>query len=462
MSSNDSRETSLNGTTSGDNSVLANSELAVSVRNLSKSYVIAHQASTHVASGASRGNLATRFRRNEKETFWALRDVSFDIRRGDVVGIIGRNGAGKSTLLKILSQITEPTTGEIDIYGRVGSLLEVGTGFHPELTGRENIFLNGAILGMRRREIEQQFDAIVEFAEVEQFLDTPVKRYSSGMYVRLAFAVAAHLTPEIMIVDEVLAVGDAAFQKKCMGKMSDVARAGRTVLFVSHSIGAVSNLCTSCIVMKNGCVAFQGPTEDAIRFYLEGAARSEGALKAVEDFRPPGMKPLITGGRVLNPLGQEASFFPLGADITFEMSFVAPPDDPIRQPVMGVVINHPVAGIVANVNTRMTDFVVGGGPYTQGTMSGTIKRMPFVQGRYTADLWMADGDADLDCVQGFLQFDIEATDIYRTGKTPFSNSGVAFLDPTWEFSASARTVDAPLPDGAALQSSDAFSSSSAK
>ena len=208
------------------------------------------------------------FEKVERETFWALNDVSFDIQKGDVVGIIGRNGAGKSTLLKILSRITEPTKGRIDLYGRVGSLLEVGTGFHPELTGRENIFLNGAILGMKKSEIARQFDAIVDFAEVAQFLDTPVKRYSSGMYVRLAFAVAAHLNPEILIVDEVLAVGDAQFQRKCLGKMQDVADSGRTVLFVSHNMATVRNLCTSGILLGNGTVKFKGSPENSIGHYL--------------------------------------------------------------------------------------------------------------------------------------------------------------------------------------------------
>jgi lipopolysaccharide transport system ATP-binding protein len=205
-----------------------------------------------------------------EEEFWALKDVSFEIRRGERVGIIGRNGAGKSTLLKILSRITEPTTGRVEIRGRVASLLEVGTGFHPELTGRENIYLNGAILGMTRREIRSKFDEIVDFAEVERFLDTPVKRYSSGMYVRLAFAVAAHLEPEILVVDEVLAVGDASFQKKCLGKMEDVAdREGRTVLFVSHQMNAIQTLCSSCILLANGMIkANKVPVKDAINEYL--------------------------------------------------------------------------------------------------------------------------------------------------------------------------------------------------
>jgi lipopolysaccharide transport system ATP-binding protein len=201
------------------------------------------------------------------ETLWALKDVSFEVKRGEVVGVIGRNGAGKSTLLRVMSRITEPSEGLVDVYGRVGSLLEVGTGFHPELTGRENVFLNGAILGMRRTEIERRFDEIVAFAEVERFIDTPVKHYSSGMYMRLAFAVAAHLETEILVVDEVLAVGDAAFQRKCLAKMGDVARHGRTVLFVSHNLGAVSNLCDRGIVLEGGRVQFAASSQAAIDYY---------------------------------------------------------------------------------------------------------------------------------------------------------------------------------------------------
>src|SRR5919205_468175 len=197
-------------------------------------------------------------------SFRALDDVSFEIKRGEVVGVIGRNGAGKSTLLKILSRITAPSEGEVDIRGRVGSLLEVGTGFHPELTGRENIYLNGAILGMRRAEIARKFDEMVAFAEVEKFIDTPVKRYSSGMYVRLAFAVAAHLEPEILLVDEVLAVGDAEFQKKCLGKMNEVASSGRTILFISHNLGVIANLCTRGLLLSHGSVVVDGSLKDAI------------------------------------------------------------------------------------------------------------------------------------------------------------------------------------------------------
>lgn len=256
----------------------------INVENLSKKYIIGHQKKAGhttlrdaIASGAKNlgSKLLSPISRNSSpvsdpthEEFWALKDVSFDIRQGDRVGIIGRNGAGKSTLLKILSRITEPTSGRVSINGRVASLLEVGTGFHPELSGRENIFLNGAILGMSKAEIKSKFDEIVAFSEVEKFLDTPVKRYSSGMYVRLAFAVAAHLEPEILIVDEVLAVGDMSFQKKCMGKMEDVGKEGRTVLFVSHNIGMINNLCSSAILLDKGKLITNGATYDTIKSYL--------------------------------------------------------------------------------------------------------------------------------------------------------------------------------------------------
>lgn len=244
---------------------------AISIKNVSKKYVIGKQKD-----GSLRGTLAGMFSggKSDSEEFWALNDVSFDIQQGDVVGIIGKNGAGKSTLLKILSQITKPTTGSIEINGRVASLLEVGTGFHPELTGRENVYLNGTILGMTRKEVKAKFDEIVAFSGVEKFIDTPVKRYSSGMYVRLAFAVAAHLEPEILIIDEVLAVGDAEFQKKCLGKMGEVAGQGRTVIFVSHNMAAVKTLCTKGLVLAKGVPKFAGTAEDAVAYYFSGEGRS--------------------------------------------------------------------------------------------------------------------------------------------------------------------------------------------
>ncbi len=222
------------------------------------------------------------------ETIWAVKDISFEVKRGELVGIIGRNGAGKSTLLKILSRITEPTTGVVDIYGRVGSLLEVGTGFHPELTGRENIYLNGAILGMRRNEIERKFDEIVDFSEVEKFIDTPVKHYSSGMYLRLAFAVAAHLEPEILIVDEVLAVGDARFQRKCLDKMQDVGQEGRTVLFVSHNMPAITRLCERTILLDNGQVLKDGPSHQVVSVYLNSGLGVSAAREWLDPAKAPG------------------------------------------------------------------------------------------------------------------------------------------------------------------------------
>jgi lipopolysaccharide transport system ATP-binding protein len=258
------------------------SDTIIKVENLSKKFVIGHQSEAIVGYKSLResisnsvNSLAERFLKPSKkanfnpnrEEFWALKDVSFEIKQGERVGIIGRNGAGKSTLLKVLSRITEPTQGRIRIRGRVASLLEVGTGFHPELTGRENIFLNGAILGMNKAEITRKFDEIVDFAEVEKFLDTPVKRYSSGMYVRLAFAVAAHLEPEVLIVDEVLAVGDVQFQKKCLGKMGEVASQGRTVIFVSHNMAAIRTLCSTAMLLNKGKVVYLGSSSECLKIY---------------------------------------------------------------------------------------------------------------------------------------------------------------------------------------------------
>ncbi len=272
------------------------SSSAIKVENLSKKFIIGHEEKERYT--ALRDVMARKAKSifsfgsrsktiYSKEEFWALKNISFDVQQGDRIGIIGRNGAGKSTLLKILSRITEPTEGRITINGRVASLLEVGTGFHPELTGRENIFLNGAILGMGRAEIRKKFDEIVAFAEVERFLDTPVKRYSSGMYVRLAFAVAAHLEPEILIVDEVLAVGDAQFQKKCLGKMEDVSKnQGRTVLFVSHNMGVIAQLCNKAVLLSKGNIEGKGSVNSIIEKYISGSNSSDAMYLAKEDTSP--------------------------------------------------------------------------------------------------------------------------------------------------------------------------------
>jgi lipopolysaccharide transport system ATP-binding protein len=300
---------------------------AITIENLAKRYTIGHQRASgdglrHAIESAVREPLSwlrsIRQRKMQEEDFWALKNVSFRIDQGEVVGIIGSNGAGKSTLLKILSRITVPTEGRIQINGRVASLLEVGTGFHPELTGRENIFLNGAILGMSRAEIIRKFDEIVEFSGIEEFLDTPVKRYSSGMYVRLAFAVAAHLEPEILIVDEVLAVGDAAFQKKCLGKMESFACSGRTVLFVSHNIEAVRTLCQRCIWLKDGKVHRDGPSGEIVEEYFNSIFNELSFSYISRDYG------LIIQKVVLkNDRGEDTTQFRPGEDLIVEISYVA-------------------------------------------------------------------------------------------------------------------------------------------
>jgi lipopolysaccharide transport system ATP-binding protein len=303
------------------------SNLAINVNNIGKQYNIfsevnRYQTLREKITETLRSPLRALLHPTGTDTFWALRNISFDVERGLVLGIIGKNGAGKSTLLKILSRVVEPTEGRAEIRGRVGSLLEVGTGFHPELTGRENVFLNGAILGMKRAEIEKKFDEIVAFSEIEQFIDTPVKRYSSGMYMRLAFAVSAHLEPEILIVDEVLAVGDAEFQKKCLGKMSDVAGEGRTVLFVSHNMSAVTRLTKECIILEHGKMTMRAPSQEAVDYYLshgfeKGGERTWEAAEIPSDAAP--FKPIAI--RVMNSKGEVVDSVRSVEPLTLEMEY---------------------------------------------------------------------------------------------------------------------------------------------
>jgi len=293
---------------------------AIKVTNLGKKYMIGTSINTYRTLRESLSEQFSITKKQEKhgalpDHIWALKDVNFTVNQGEVLGIVGRNGAGKSTLLKVLSRVTEPSTGIVEINGRVGSLLEVGTGFHPELTGRENIFLNGAILGMKRKEIESKFDEIVDFAEVEQFIDTPVKRYSSGMYLRLAFAVAAHLEPEILVVDEVLAVGDAEFQRKCLGKMTDVAQQGRTVLFVSHNMSAILRLTEETLVIDKGNLLLRAPSAEAVDFYLSQGLTREGQRVWREDeidakniFQPRSVRVLDMNGNVLETIRSTEPF----------------------------------------------------------------------------------------------------------------------------------------------------------
>ncbi len=303
------------------------SNLAIKVNDIGKQYNIfgevnRYQTLREKITETLRSPLKNLLHPTGSETFWALRNISFDVERGTVVGVIGKNGAGKSTLLKILSRVVEPTEGSAEIRGRVGSLLEVGTGFHPELTGRENVYLNGAILGMKRAEIDRKFDEIVAFSEIEQFIDTPVKRYSSGMYMRLAFAVSAHLEPEILIVDEVLAVGDAEFQKKCLGKMSDVAGEGRTVLFVSHNMSAVSRLTSECIILEHGKMVMRAPTAEAVDYYLshgfeKGGERTWPASEVPADAHP--FNPIAL--RVMNTKHQVVDSVRSVEPMTIEMEY---------------------------------------------------------------------------------------------------------------------------------------------
>jgi lipopolysaccharide transport system ATP-binding protein len=420
------------------------SDPIIKVEDLSKRYFIGHRRPKgdglrHIAEGAMRApvkwlrDLRTQASAKKQE-FWALKNVSFEVKRGEVLGVIGRNGAGKSTLLKILSRITEPTSGRITLEGRVASLLEVGTGFHPELTGRENIFLNGAILGMSHVEIKRKFDEIVAFSEVEKFLETPVKRYSSGMYVRLAFAVAAHLEPEILIVDEVLAVGDAQFQQKCLGKMGEVAKEGsRTVIFVSHQMAAITNLCRSCILMSQGTVAYAGNTEEAVRRNLDSSP-IQPQESELTTYRARWAEPFIKSARVLDMDGNPQSKFPLGAGMIFELSYMCEEPLPfVRSPVMGVVIKHAVQGTVAGVNMRMTGSVVNQSA-RQATIRCLLPNQSFLQGNYSVDLWLGDSVTDIDLLEGYLHFSIEASDIYGTGQIPFANMGMIFLQPRWTVS----------------------------
>jgi lipopolysaccharide transport system ATP-binding protein len=356
--------------------------------------------------------------KREEYDLWALRDVSFDLYRGEVLGVIGRNGAGKSTLLKILSQITEPTYGRVDIYGRVGSLLEVGTGFHPELTGRENIFLSGAILGMRRAEIIRKIDQIVAFAEVEKFVDTPVKRYSSGMFVRLAFAVAAHLEPEILLVDEVLAVGDMAFQKRCLGKMSDVAREGRTIFFVSHNMASIEALCSTCVFMSNGRLVAKGDTDQIISRYMTAELSPESASASLEAHlgRRKGSISIMTAVNLRGDDGSPAAAFRMGSSVSVSVSFCCD-SNPIV-PVIGIVIKNAHGLAILGVNNKFIGGYRFEGRVGSGTISCKIDRPPLLPGKYSLDLYLGDGSHDVDVIYDSISFEVQAADVFGTGQLP--------------------------------------------
>lgn len=412
----------------------------IKVENLSKRYRIGRREqyrtlrdSLAEAAAAPVRSIASLFRNGDRnqnykeEILWALDGVSFEVMPGEVVGVIGRNGAGKSTMLKILSRITEPTRGRVELYGRVGSLLEVGTGFHQELTGRENIFLSGAILGMRRAEIARKFDEIVAFAAIDQFVDTPVKRYSSGMYVRLAFAVAAHLEPEILLVDEVLAVGDAAFQKRCLGKMGDVARKGRTVLFVSHNMASIEALCGSCLYIRGGRLEAKGEPEAMVSRYMASDLVAEGDSRSLVDH--PGRRgsriPMMTAVELLGEDGTRVGAVRMGSSLSLKVSFRC--DSQPLSPVLIVTVkNAHQAPIFAVSNKYNTDFLFPE-RVTKGTIVCNLERLPLMPGTYYIDLsFGSELIYDLDLVHEAISFDVTPTDVFRSGKLPPPISGPIF------------------------------------
>lgn len=373
------------------------SEIAISVEGLSKRYFVGHQTARRERYTALRdviGREARNFARkaadlmsgnqiiqgDEIEEFWALRNLNFEVRRGEVLGVIGRNGAGKSTLLKILSKITEPTEGRAVLRGRIASLLEVGTGFHPELTGRENIFLNGAILGMSRTEITKKFDAIVDFAEISRFLDTPVKRYSSGMYVRLAFAVAAHLEPEILIVDEVLAVGDVEFQRKCLRRMEEESRSGRTVIFVSHNMGALENLCSSAIHLSKGQIVSAGPVHDQIQAYLSCHADSMDKMKFPKSIS----KEISISSFQVQPMDIKVN-----DSISCHIELTSEVENVLDDIVLLFFSEQGVRIAIVDLRSPGRDYSIG--PHRPQGFDVKIK-IPFVEGTYYLGLYVQCGD----------------------------------------------------------------------
>lgn len=419
------------------------SEVAVRVENLSKAYRIGHQA----RAGRSRyktlqEELIAAPRRlwsalagqgETQETVWALKDISFDVHEGEVVGIIGRNGAGKSTLLKILSRITEPTSGQAEVYGRVGSLLEVGTGFHPELTGRENVYLSGAVMGMRRSEISRHFDEIVSFAEIEQFLDTPVKRYSSGMYMRLAFAVAAHLDPEILVVDEVLAVGDAEFQKKCLGKMGDVAKSGRTVLFVSHNMAAVQQLCSRGIVLEHGRIAFEGVAAAAVQRY--GAATrviQELALGSRVD-RQGDQRLKFVDVRFFSVDGKEVTHILSGQDVLIRFYYVAQLREQTAQVTIAFNVTNSQGALLTNLNSQDSGHAllpIAGSGYFECLWRDFNLR----SGVYDCTLFCSVNAEIVDWIKSAFSLHVDDGDFYGTGRLIGREQGDLLVRYAWSAS----------------------------
>jgi len=429
------------------------SDTVIRVENLSKKYIIGHQQQeryTALRDVLSNGVKSFGHKLLQppgkktpepiREEFWALKDVSFEIKQGDRVGIIGRNGAGKSTLLKILSRITEPTAGRISIRGRVASLLEVGTGFHPELTGRENIYLNGAILGMSKVEIKNKFDEIVAFAEVEKFLDTPVKRYSSGMYVRLAFAVAAHLEPEILIVDEVLAVGDAQFQKKCLGKMGEIGKEGRTVLFVSHQMSAIEKLCSRVIVFSSGNIKFFGETKNTINFYLKDLESQTKEVK-IKDIQRSGTGDIrITNFSLEDSAGNNLVAAACGEDIVLVFNYEVMTNKLLKNVSIGFSIHNALGDILSVLYSDYAGTTFSSLP-SIGKLKCTIKDFPYSIGRYLIGARITVNGIEADWPREHIGYiDVEAGDFYGTGSVGINGIGPVLIRGDWQIEALEKSM----------------------
>jgi lipopolysaccharide transport system ATP-binding protein len=377
-----------------------------------------------------------------------VKDVSFAVEPGEVVGIIGRNGAGKSTLLKILSRVTTPSTGRVTLHGRMGSLLEVGTGFHHELTGRENIYMNGSILGMTRREIRSKFDEIVEFSGVEKFLDTPVKRYSSGMQVRLAFAVAAHLDPEILIIDEVLAVGDAAFQRRCLNKMGDVARSGRTILLVSHDMTAVQALCSRALVVHQGRIAHDGDAQSSVAEYMALSAQSINTpLNLRTDRRGTGKARLVEI-ELLDGNDRPAPTFAIGQELTLRLHLEHEHDD-INLPRISLYFTSAlgqrvltVANLAAGWQERLTR--------PSSVVTCRIPQLPLVPGVYQVSAFIRDGKEPLDQIEPACVVELVPADVFGTGQCPNARDGTFYVQTEWNHNPARRSLTADNAAGAAI------------
>ena len=423
------------------------SDIAIRVENLSKQYRIggpqgrykykslreelikAVQAPLRRLSSAVRGESTI----VSNETIWALKDVSFEVKRGQVVGIIGRNGAGKTTLLKILSRITEPTEGYAEIHGRVSSLLEVGTGFHPELTGRENIYLNGAILGMKRAEIERKFDEIVAFSEVEKFIDTPMKRYSSGMYVRLAFAVAAHLEPEILLVDEVLAVGDVAFQQKCLGKMGNVAKEGRTVLFVSHNMAAISALCSRACLLNNGKLIENGEVRSVIGRYLETIKSIVRVPLTERADRGGNGRVRFTDVRILNSNGEPVETVASGQNVRISIGYRAMDGSVLENVKVGIGIYSLMGTFLLYCSNELVGSSFRILP-PEGRVSCTIPQLPLTPGQYYLNLSFLTNGILADWVIEAAILRVVEGDFFGTGRLPPATHGGFLTSQRWDAS----------------------------